>query len=75
MAGRVPGRRDDRHAAVAEYVVVAFELGHRMLRLEARDADRARPVVFGLLHQQHGLRKHLHVADVVGMGMRDRDDT
>ena len=31
MPGGVPGRRDDRHAAVAEYVV-AFELCRWMLR-------------------------------------------
>ena len=70
VAGRVTGCRDDRHAAVAEYVVVTFEFVNGMLRLEAPDAERARPLVFGLLHQQHCLREHFHIADVVGMGMR-----
>ena len=69
-----PGVAKSRHAAVAEDVVVTFELGHRMLWLEAPDAERVRPVVFGLLHQQHCLREQFDIADVVGMGMRDGDD-
>ncbi len=43
-----------------------------MLRLEAR-TDRRGPFVFGLLRQQHALREHRHVADMVGMGVRDRN--
>ena len=73
MAGGVAGRRDDHHVAVAEHVVIAFELGHRMLRLEPR-TDRRRPFILGLLHQQHGLREHGHVSDVIGMGMGDGDE-
>src|SRR5215211_8542598 len=68
----MPLRRYDRDAAVAENVVVALELLHRVLRLEAR-AEWCRPFVFGLLHQEHGLRKQLDIADVIGMGMRHRD--
>ncbi|BCM09735.1 hypothetical protein MAFF241647_40920 (plasmid) [Ralstonia solanacearum] len=33
----------------------------------------AGPFVLSLLHQQHRLREHLDVADVVGVGVRDRD--
>src|SRR5262249_58940418 len=51
MAGRMSGRGDDHHACVAEHVVVALELGHGMIRFEARP-DRRRPFVLGLLHQQ-----------------------
>ena len=40
MAGRVARRRDQREAAVAENVTVAFELGHLMLGLK-------RGVLFG----------------------------
>src|SRR5690242_17657955 len=74
MAGRMPGCCNDRDAAVAEYVEVAGELGHRMLRLEASAAGRARPFVFCLLHQQHGLREQLDIADMVRMRMRDGDE-
>ena len=49
----------ERHAAVAEHVEVALELGHGMLGLEARAAALARPLIFGLLHQQHGVGKQL----------------
>src|SRR5512132_1532637 len=35
MAGRVARRRQDCHAAVAEYIVVTFEFGHRVFRLKA----------------------------------------
>ena len=72
MAGRVSRRRDDRHTAVAEHVVIAFELGHGLLRFEAR-TDRRRPLVFGLLHQQGRLREQRHVADVIGMRVRHGD--
>src|SRR5262249_62348591 len=72
MAGRVTGRRDDHHRAVAEHVIVTLELGHRMLRLKARRAALARPFVFGLLHKEHGLRKQLDIADVIRMGVRNR---
>src|ERR1700730_12352961 len=43
-----------------------------MLRLEARRAIGAGPFVFGFLHIEHARRKHLDIADMVGMGMRDR---
>ena len=72
MARRMPGRRDDHHRAVAEHIVIALELRHRMLGLKARCAALARPLVFGLLHIEHHLRKQLDIADVVGMGVRDR---
>src|SRR5260370_24060449 len=74
MAGRVPRCRDNHHASVAEYVVVAFKLRHRVLRLEATAAGRARPIVFSLLHQQHGLREQLHVTDVVRVCVGDSDE-
>src|SRR5256885_16750548 len=73
MTWRMPRRRQNCRAAVAEYVVVAVELGRWMLRLEAPHAKRVWPLVLGLLHQQHGLREQLHVADVVRMGMRNGD--
>ena len=69
----MPGCEDDRCAAVAEYVVVAFELRYRMLPPETGSAKRVRPLVFSLLHQQHDLREQLHIADVVWMTMRDGD--
>src|SRR5205823_2651619 len=65
-------RRKDSHAAVAEHVAVTFKLGHGMLRLESRRVVGTRPFVFGLLHVKHGGWKHLDIADVVGMGVRDR---
>jgi hypothetical protein len=39
---------------------------------EARRAVGARPLVFGLLNIEHDLRQQLDIADMVGMGMRDR---
>jgi len=39
---------------------------------EARRAVGARPFVFGLLNIEHDLREQLDIADMVGMGMRDR---
>ena len=74
VAGRVAGRRQNCHATIAEYVVVTFEFAHRMFRLEAPDAERVRPLVFCLLHQQHCLREHFHIADVVWMSMGPRRD-
>ena len=47
---------------------VAAESGDK-----AADAKRQRPIIFGLLHQQGRLRKHLDIADVVGMRVRDTD--
>src|SRR5688572_8098725 len=49
MARCMPGCREDRYAAVAEDVVVAFDLGDRLLGFEATGAKRGRPLVFGLL--------------------------
>jgi hypothetical protein len=40
VPGCMPGRRDNRHAAVAEYVMVALELRNRMLRLERTGPGR-----------------------------------
>src|SRR5215217_6510433 len=72
MARRMSGRGDNLDAAVAIDVVISLKLGGRVLGLEAPDAKRVGPLVFGFLHEQHRLRKHLHIADVVGMGVRDR---
>src|SRR5215510_11638042 len=69
VPGSVARRRDDGHAAVAEYVMIALELGHRMRRLETR-AGRRRPVIFSLLHEQHGLWEQLDIADMVRVRMR-----
>jgi hypothetical protein len=52
--------------------VIAFELGHRMVRFETR-AERRGPFVLGLLNQQHALREQRHVADMIGMGVGDGD--
>jgi hypothetical protein len=58
MAGRVARRRQDCHAAVAEYIVVTFEFAHRMFRLKApRDRDR----IYGTI-----VTRRLHA-----MGIRD----
>src|SRR5262249_11553394 len=54
----------------AEDVMIALELGHRMVRFETR-AERRRPFVLGLLNEQHALREQRHVADVIRMGVRD----
>src|SRR6476620_2255814 len=72
MTGRMPRGREQRDAAIAEDVAVALELGHRMLWLEPRLVVRSRPLVFGLLYEQHGLRKEFDVADVVTVGVGDR---
>src|SRR5450759_1351095 len=72
MAGRVAGRGDEGHAAVAEHVMVAFKFGRWMLRLEAADAEGVRPFVLDLLYQQHRLRKQFNVTDVVGVSVGNR---
>jgi len=43
-----------------------------VIGIEARRAVGARPFVFGLLNIEHDLREQLDIADMVGMGMRDR---
>src|SRR6516165_10254234 len=55
----VTRRGEDRHAAVAEHVLVAFERGHRMLGVEPRCIVGAGPVILGLLHEQHRLGEQL----------------
>src|SRR5262245_26730970 len=64
------GRCENCHAAVAEDIVIAFELGHWMFWLETSDAERVRPFVLCFLHEQHCLREHLYIADMIGMRMR-----
>src|SRR5262249_30262211 len=73
VARRVSRRRNYRHATIAKHVVVAFELLHRMLGLEAADTKWIWPVVLSPLYQQQGLREHLHIADVIWMGMRNSE--
>jgi hypothetical protein len=72
MTGRVARRRNDHNGTVAEHIAVALEQGHRVIGIEARRAVGARPFVFGLLNIEHDLREQLDIADMVGMGMRDR---
>ena len=72
VSRRVAGRRQDGHAAVAEHVLVTREQLDRMRGLEARFVVGAGPVIFGLLHVEHGLREQLDIAGVVGMRMRHR---
>src|SRR5580704_10808196 len=74
MARRMARRRYDRHAAVAEDVAIALELGHRMLRLEARAALRIRPFILGLLHQQHRFGEQLDIAGMIRMRVRYGDE-
>jgi hypothetical protein len=50
MSRRMPGRREDRHTAVAKDIVISLQLGDRMLGFEA-GAERRWPFIFGLLHQ------------------------
>src|ERR1700729_731188 len=72
MSRRMTRRREDGDRAVAKHVMVAFELGHRVTWIKARPAVCSRPIVFGLLHIEHGLWEQFDIADVIGMGMRDR---
>src|SRR5690242_5154207 len=74
MAGRVPGCRDDPSGAVAEHVLLALELLDWMARAERLRGRCEGPVVLGLLDQHRRLRKQVHVADVVAMRVRDRDE-
>src|ERR1700730_15750936 len=73
MPWRVPWRRDKHDAAIAKYVMVALQLRCRMFRLEAPNAKRARPLVFGLLHQKHRVRKELDIDNVVRRRMGDSE--
>lgn len=60
MAGRMSastGSLRCRRRAIA----VALQFGHGMLRLEARLVVGAGPFILGLLHIEHGRRKHLDV--------------
>src|ERR1700732_2919020 len=73
MSRRVTGRREDRDGAVAENVMVAVELGHRMVGIKSWRTVRSRPFIFGLLHIEHRLRKQFDIADVIRMGVRNPD--
>src|SRR5829696_5810648 len=68
----MPRSRDYGDAAIPKHVVIAFEFSDGLLRLEPANAHRVRPLIFGLLHEQHGLGKQVHVAHMVGVGVRDR---
>src|SRR5579864_6297245 len=71
VAGSVPWRRKDNHAAIAENVVIAVKLLHGMFGFEPRCTERARPLIFGLLDKEKRLRKEFRIADMVGMGVRN----
>src|SRR5436190_9241098 len=71
MTRRMSGRREKGHATVAEYIMVPLQLCDGMAGLEAGLVISAGPFVFGLLDVEHCRGKHLDVADMVGMGVRD----
>src|SRR5882724_12601443 len=72
MTRRMSRRRENGHAAVAEYVMVPFQFCDGMRRLEPRLAIGAGPFVFGFLYVEHRGGKHLDIPDMVRMGVRDR---
>src|SRR6266566_6892284 len=71
MTRCMSGRREKGHAAVAEHVMVPLQLCDGMAGLEAGLVIGAGPFVFGLLDVEHCRGKHLDIADMVGMGVRD----
>src|SRR5713101_10192598 len=63
MTRRVSGGREDGDAAVAEYVMVAFQFCYGMRGLEPRLVVGAGPFVFGFLDVEHGGGKNREIED------------
>src|SRR6185369_11305952 len=84
VTGRVAGRRQDPHRAVAEHVEVAFELddatGAQALVGRRREPVLRRlgaegGVVLGLLDIERRRREEVGIADMVPVEMRERQAT
>ena len=81
MAGRVAVGRDAHHAAVAEQVVLALDLLHRMAMVEvgAEEADLGRGLgilrglPFALLHDHGGVGHQLVAAGMIEVKVRIHD--
>lgn len=74
MPRRVAGRGDQPDRAVAEQVDIAFDFAHGAVGSKGQGGPGEGPVVFGLLDQHGGGGEHIDIADMVAMGVGDRDE-
>src|SRR6516164_2035444 len=75
MARRVARCRQQGDTAVAKHVKVALKQTHLPILLERRTLVWGKsPVDFRLLDQQHRGWNLVNVADMVAMGVRDRNE-
>src|SRR5262249_10608616 len=74
MARCVARCGENDNAPVAEHVMVALKLGHRVLGLEPPHPEWCRPLILSLLDQQHRRWEQTNIADMIGVGVRDGNE-